>query len=174
MSEVSRSAGAPTALLDDTGAVVVPVWLLLGGAWVVAGGLVAAVTGPTGWEHGSWVAAFGVLVAGVAQIGLGAGSAYLAPADGSRCRRLRRQGGGERLQAVLWNGGSLTVIAGTLLSGPLVVSAGGGLLAVALLRAVTAVRGAATRLRLVLAYRLLVLFVLSSIPVGLVLSWIRH
>ena len=44
-----------------------------GGASVVAGGMAAAVTGPMQWGHGSWVAAFLVLVAGAAQIGIGAG-----------------------------------------------------------------------------------------------------
>ena len=44
-----------------------------GSSCVVVGGLVAAATGPTGFEDGSWVAAYLVLVGGVAQIALGVG-----------------------------------------------------------------------------------------------------
>lgn len=40
--------------------------------WIISGGLVAAVTGPLGLEHGSWSAAYQVLVGGVVQAGLGA------------------------------------------------------------------------------------------------------
>ena len=57
---------------------IVPM-LAAGGVSIVAGGVVAAVTGPTDWDHGSWVAAFLVLVAGVAQLGVGAGQAQLVP-----------------------------------------------------------------------------------------------
>src|SRR5699024_5863020 len=44
---------------------------LLGLVWVLTGGLTAAVTGPLGLEHGSWSAAFQVLVRGVLQGVLG-------------------------------------------------------------------------------------------------------
>ena len=46
---------------------------------VVAGGLVAAVTGPLRLEHGSWAAAYLVLVGGVAQGALGIAQYFLAP-----------------------------------------------------------------------------------------------
>ena len=45
---------------------------LLALARVITGGLVAAVTSPLGLGHGSWSAAFQVLVDGVLQAGLGA------------------------------------------------------------------------------------------------------
>ena len=45
---------------------------------VVAGGLVAAVTGPLHLEHGSWAAAYLVLVGGVAQGALGISQYFLA------------------------------------------------------------------------------------------------
>ena len=41
--------------------------LVAGAASIVLGGLVAAVTGPLELEHGSWAAAYLVLVSGVAQ-----------------------------------------------------------------------------------------------------------
>lgn len=53
--------------------------LFTGGISIVAGGLVAAVTGPTNWDRGAWVANFLVLVAGVAQIGIDASQAHLSP-----------------------------------------------------------------------------------------------
>ena len=42
-------------------------FLLIGSLCTIAGGLVAAVTRPTGFVLGSWTAAFLVLVGGVAQ-----------------------------------------------------------------------------------------------------------
>lgn len=143
-----------------------PNWLVAGGVWIVAGGSAAAVTGPTRWEQGSWVAAFLVLVAGVAQIGLGAGARELTAAACS--------GRWSRAQAALWNGGCATVVAATLLSNPAAVSLGGVLLATALLRAAVATRRSVSRSHLLVAYRTLIIGVLASIPVGLALSWFRH
>lgn len=53
-------------------------FVVIGAVFVVAGGLVAAVSGPTDFEQGSWLAAYLVLVGGVAQMVLGAGQAWLA------------------------------------------------------------------------------------------------
>ncbi|HRW41812.1 MAG TPA: hypothetical protein P5193_09740, partial [Microthrixaceae bacterium] len=53
-------------------------FVVVGAVAVVAGGAVAAVTRPTGFELGPWLAAFLVLVGGVAQIALGAGQAWVA------------------------------------------------------------------------------------------------
>lgn len=99
-------------------------FLLIGGVCVIAGGLTAAVTAPAPTEHASWAAAYLVLVAGAAQIGLGVGRAWLAD---------RRPSPG-RLVAELasWNLGNAAVIAGTLSSLTAVVDLGGGLLVVAL------------------------------------------
>ena len=57
---------------------------VLGAGWVVSGGLVSAITGPLRLDHGSWVAAFSVLVAGVAQYAFGAAQSALAPQRSSR------------------------------------------------------------------------------------------
>ena len=95
--------------------------LITGTVSVVAGGLVAAVTGPTEWSDGSWVAAFLVLVAGVAQLGIGAGQAYLAVTTPTVAF--------VAAQAAMWNVGCATVIAGTLLSSPATVAAGSAPLA---------------------------------------------
>lgn len=141
---------------------------LWGFVGIIGGGLVAAVTHPLGWEaHGSWVSAYLVLVVGVAQLGLGVGQAWLAD-------RLpgRPQITGE---LATWNLGSALVILGTLVARTWVVDIGGVLLAVALVLFLLAVRGRPGEPRWAWwGYRVLALIVLVSIPVGLVLSALRH
>jgi hypothetical protein len=140
--------------------------LAAGGVSIVAGGLAAAVTGPTGWEHGSWVAAFLVLVAGVAQIGVGAGQALLTPVAPAPAFAA--------VQTVSWNASCAAVIAGTLLSSPIVVSIGSALLLVALGMSLFAVNGSGNQPRVPLwSYRALLIVLLVSIPVGITLSWAR-
>ncbi|MFW6204752.1 MAG: hypothetical protein ACOC96_07250 [Actinomycetota bacterium] len=138
-------------------------FVVLGAASVVGGGLVAAVTSPAGWERGSWVAAYLVLVTGVAQIAAGTGQAVLAPVAPSR-----------RLVAAefaAWNAGSAAVIAGTLLGVVSVVDLGGVLLAGALaLFAWTVRAGGRGTGRWPLLYWLLIVVILVSVPVGLVLA----
>lgn len=142
------------------------VFVVVGIASVIAGGLVAAVTRPAGWEHGSWVAAYLVLVTGVAQVGFGIGQAILAPNVPTR-----RQ---VRIECGLWNLGSAGVIVGTLVTQPVIVSVGSVLLLGALALFALATRGEAPGdPRALMGYRLLLLLLLVSVPVGIVLSWIR-
>lgn len=139
----------------------------IGSAAVVVGGLVAAVTRPLDLELGSWVSAFLVLVAGVGQIVLGAGQSWIV--DARTPDRLVR---GELLT---WNAGSAMTILGTLLGEPPVTTVGGALLALSLAVFFAATRessGAPGWVRLV--YRGFVGAVLISIPIGLVLAFIRH
>jgi hypothetical protein len=93
---------------------------------VIAGGLVAAVNSAAPFAHGSWLAAYLVLVAGVAQITLGVAAAALAPAD--RSARLAPA------QLLLWNVGSLAVPAGVLVTQRVLVALG----SIALLAALAA------------------------------------
>lgn len=139
---------------------------VLGTGWVVSGGLVAAVTGPLHLEHGSWVAAFSVLVAGVAQYAFGAAQSALAPQRSSR--------GTVLAELVSWNAGSAVVIGGTIKRMPFVVDAGGLLLVVALallIRTVSA-KGAGPAWAL-WTYRTLLVVILISIPIGLTLAHLR-
>lgn len=53
---------------------------IVGTACVIAGGLVAAATAPAPSEHGSWAAAYLVLVAGMAQVALAMEQGMLAQA----------------------------------------------------------------------------------------------
>lgn len=143
---------------------VVP-FLVVGTIAIVGGGLAAAVTGPTEWSDGSWVAAYLVLVVGVAQIGLGVGQATLAaapPAD----RRLVTQ-------LVLVNGGSLAVIVGTLATMPIVVTVGGLVLVTGLITFVLTPRRPDGPQWVRLGYLAILTVLIVSIPVGLALAWVR-
>lgn len=142
-------------------------FVAIGAVAVVVGGVAAAVTGPTGWARGSWVAAFLVLVMGVAQIGLGLGQAAFAT-------RTRRRAVG---QVLAFNGATLAVIVGTLISAPPVVTVAGLILAGALGSFLVG-RHSEPEVPPAFGgrqiYTGLVTFVLLSIPVGLALSWYRR
>ena len=141
--------------------------LAAGGVSIGAGGLVAAVTGPTHWDNGSWVAAFLVLVAGVAQIGVAAGQAQLAPIAATTAFTAA--------ECASWNAGCMTILAGTLLSSPVAVSIGSALLVAALGMSAFAIRGSGCQPRLLLwLYRALLIVLVVSIPIGIALSWARH
>lgn len=142
-------------------------FVYIGVASVVAGGLVAAVTRPAGLAHGPWLAAYLVLVSGVAQVGLGAGQAWLA--------KTAPPGGTTGAELLLWNGGNLAVVAGTLVATPPIVDVGGLALLAALVLFLAGVRRARRADNgLLLVYRLLTLVVALGIPIGLVLSGLRH
>lgn len=144
---------------------------VVGSLCVIAGGLVAAVTGPLALTHGSWAAAYLVLVAGVAQIALAGGQALLA-----------RHPVGRRLLLVEfagWNLGNAAVIVGTLWGAAVLVNLGGASLVASLAALLVATRSASGRVDVVangrpvalLAVRTLVAVLLVSIPVGL---WLAH
>ncbi|MFN8215738.1 MAG: hypothetical protein U0R71_03995 [Solirubrobacterales bacterium] len=94
------------------------------GAMIVAGGLIAAINSAAPFAHGSWLAAYLVLVGGVAQVLLGVGPLAL-PAP-------RLLGDLRLVQLGLWNLGNAIVAAGALLDASGVVLAGSLLLLVAL------------------------------------------
>lgn len=126
----------------------------------------AAVTQPSGWEHGSWAAAFLVLVMGVAQIGLVTGQALLA--------RVLPGSGYFAVECALWNVGGLFVIVGTVWSTPVVVSVGSAFLVVVVGMVIGAVGGAGADSRpLPVLFRCLLVVLVVSIPIGTVLAWVR-
>jgi hypothetical protein len=113
------------------------------------------------------LAAYLVLVGGVAQIGLGMGQAWLAEKPPSRSATM--------VELTTWNVGIVAVIIGTLAGAPVVTTVG----------AIASVGGIAvflastrnTRLgypRLSMLYRGISVLVLVSSPVGIALAWIRH
>ena len=144
-------------------------FVVLGLACVIAGGLVAAVTAHAPTQPASWASAYLVLVCGVATLGFGVGQAVLALAVPSP--------GQVGLQLTAWYAGNAAVLVGTLMENTVLVDLGGLLLVVGLGLLVHGVRGSGRRDAArpapgwaVLAYRVLVLLLLVSIPVGLVLA----
>ena len=140
---------------------------------VVLGGLVAAVTGPVDLAHGSWLAAYLVLVGGVTQCAMG--QARLRRPAATSPRRAWAQIG-------CWNVGNAVVIGATLAGEPLAVDLGSLLLVIALAIAWRAARpgtgghssaGGLSNL-IDAAYRALILVLGVSIPVGMALSQMRH
>lgn len=138
-----------------------------GGGCIVGGGLVAAVTDPLDLAQGSWIAAYLVLVGGVAQVAMGWARTWRR-ADAPSAVWARGQ-------VVAWNVGNACVISGTLAGEPLLVDLGSLLLLVAIAIALHASRpqGAAAWL-VPWAYRGLLIVLAVSIPVGIVLSHVRH
>ena len=143
---------------------------VIGVLCVIAGGLLAAATAPAPSEHTTWAAAYLVLVGGVAQAGLGSGQAMFT----ARISTPVLAG-----QVAGWNLGNAAVLAGTLLGITALVDLGGALLVVTLgllagglippgIRPVSG-----TKRWCLYGYRLLVLILFVSIPVGLVLAQIR-
>jgi hypothetical protein len=140
-------------------------FVLLGIAAVIAGGLVSALTATAPTRQIAWLVAYLVLVVGVAQIGLGAGQAWLAA---------RPLGGGLLVIEFLgFTFGNAGVAAGTMLSLPILVDVGGVLLVVSLALFFWGVRRSARGAWLRYLYRALVVLLLVSIPIGLVLAQIR-
>lgn len=158
------------------------VMIVIGALFIVSGGLVAAVTGPLKLVHGSWLAAYLVLVFGVAQLTIGAvqSSHQEGPAAAPPVRGWT--------QLVCLNVGNTGVIVGTLTRSPLVVDGAAVLLVVAFgialhgarpsamrtvgIPAVFAADGQASRL-LMWFYRVFLTLLLVSLPVGSVLAHLR-
>ncbi|WP_068251639.1 hypothetical protein [Janibacter corallicola] len=137
--------------------------LALGATSIVLGGLVAAVTGPFGWEKGSWAAAYLVLVTGAAQYVMGRRRAGARAPD--------RDGW---LQLAAWDLGSLAVLLGVLVRQPPVVDLGSVVLLLGLALALrTDLRLGAGSRAVTVGYRLLLLVLLVSIPVGMLLTHLR-
>jgi len=143
-------------------------FVVVGSACTIAGGLLAAVSRPTGFAAGVWVAAYLVLIAGVAQIALGAGQAMLAQPPPER-KWTRGELAG-------WNLGGAAVVAGTLTGMPMLTTLGTAAVIVAIARFLFGVRTPRhTRHRwYLMEYRAVAVIVLISAPVGVALAWIRH
>ena len=119
-----------------------------GVALIVLGGLIAAVTGPLHLERGSWLAAYLVLVAGVAQCVMSTQNRLIGAPLTSRRRRW--------MLLLLWNGGNALIITASLASTVWVSAVGGFVLFAALALAVDGTRhprrrGAAVLLRILYA-----------------------
>lgn len=142
-------------------------FLLVGSALTLAGGVVAAATRPTDFELGSWLAAFLVLVGGVAQVALGAGQAWMAdPPPSSR---------GVAVEITAWNAAVLLTAVGTLASRPAATVLGAVAMVVAVASFLVGVRATRSVNRWAIAlYRFVAVVILVSTPIGLVLTFTRH
>jgi hypothetical protein len=129
------------------------------GALIVAGGLVAAVNSAAPFAHGSWLAAYLVLVGGVAQLLLGVGCLGLpVPRLSARLRGA---------QLGLWNVGNAVVVGGVLVDAVGVVVVGSLVLLGAL--GGFAVGGGPTRRDgrgRVIIYRIVILGLAGSVVIG--------
>lgn len=140
------------------------VGLTVGASCIIGGGLIAAVTSPLQLAKGSWLAAYLVLIAGVAQLLLAQQQHLLDPGQDQRRA--------EWFTLAFWVLGNAAVITGSLQAAPCFVDAGGVLLTVAIILAWVRIRG--TRMRalgtvLCFVYAVIV----ASIPIGLILAHLR-
>jgi hypothetical protein len=171
MSRVETPGGAVSIRLADDHLITrwpaARPFLVIGSASITAGGVIAAVTRPTGFELGSWLAAFLVLVGGVAQVALGVGQAWMAnelppPATVTA-------------EVAAWNLGLVATIIGSLASAPIVTAVGAVATVVALVLFFRGVGSGAIGARWSrMLYRGVIAVVLISTPVGLALAWVRH
>jgi hypothetical protein len=130
---------------------------------IVAGGAVAAVNSAAPFGHGSWLAAYLVLVGGVSQGVLGAGRLALH-APPLTCAR-------SRAQLALWNVGSLAVPAGVLRDAPMLVTAGSVALLCALALFAADARGLRRQVRgRAVAYLAIVVGLAMSVVIGSALA----
>lgn len=141
-------------------------FLLLGGVSVIAGGLLSAATALSPSYTASWAVAYIVLVAGVAQLVLGIGQAYLAPRQPSS--RV------VAVEAIAFNFAHVAVLAGTLVTAAWIVDIGAAFIVVALALFIWSVRGTGIGNRWVLyAFRTMIVIVLVTTPIGLVIAHLR-
>lgn len=136
----------------------------LGVAFVVAGGLTAAVTGPLKLNKGSWLAAYLVLICGVAQCLLSRQSEMLGREPPDRHHPWVRP--------AAWNAGNGLVVLGALSSRPPVADAGGVLLLGGLVLAAIETRHA-TRRRAAMIVRVVHGLLAVSAAIGLTLTHLR-
>ncbi|MGB3413517.1 MAG: hypothetical protein WBA28_02245 [Microbacteriaceae bacterium] len=136
----------------------------IGVAFIVLGGMVAAFAGPLQFEKGSWLAAYLVLILGVAQCILSRQSEFLGltpPATNPTILRI-----------AAWNLGNALVITGALSSQPIISDIGGVLLIIALVLALLDTRGSNHKIQAGIL-RAIYLILIVSIPIGLTLTHLR-
>lgn len=164
----AQNGRLPVALIRlwDRRAVFGP-FALAGLTAVLAGGIVAAViAAPAPTRHGTWAAAYLVLVLGLSQLALGAGQALLAAAPPTPRHTL--------VTAALFNLANLGVIAGVLSDRVSVLDAGSALLFVALGLFLYGVRRSDGPRWPLFAYRGVLIVLAVSIPIGLLVTTVAR
>jgi hypothetical protein len=153
----SGAGGRERTVLDRSSATFAG----FGGGLVIAGGLAAAVNSAAPFAHGSWLAAYLVLVGGVSQVVLGLGHRALL------VREPPWQA--TRAQLLLWNAGSVAVPAGVLSDAASLVTLGSAALLAALACFAAGVRGVPLRAPVV-GYHVLIVALAASVIVGSALA----
>lgn len=133
--------------------------------FVTVGGLVAAATSPLGLHKGSWLAAYLVLVCGMALATIGRAQAAFAQ------RRVPMLVW--RSQFLSWVVGNALVIAGSLNANPQPAVIGGILLMATIGLSAWILGDGALRSCGGFAYVILLLLLAASIPIGLTLAYLR-
>jgi hypothetical protein len=148
-------------------------FLVAGVACIIAGGLVAAATAYVTTQKTAWATAYIVLVGGVAQIGLGAAVAWLAPTAPRRAAWWTFAG---------WNLGNAGVLSGQLAGILILTDIGTAILVAALVTVLAAVggwRGRGARASatgapehpgVLWAFRGLVILLAVTMPIGVILA----
>jgi hypothetical protein len=141
-------------------------FLAIGGAGILAGGLVSAASAASPSYLASWTVAYLVLVVGFAQVLLGIGQAQLAA---------RRPPAALVLAEVLaFNLANVAVVAGSLASLVVLTWVGALLIVVAMALFIWAARGGPTGNRgLLWLYRAMIVLLLVSAPIGIILAHSR-
>jgi hypothetical protein len=138
-------------------------FFLIGSAFVVVGGLVAAASTPLRLASGPWLAAYLVLVCGVAQCLFGIVRRWVAPSGTGAP--------GFVVELVFWNAGNAGVVVGDLTGSLAVVGLGGALLVVVLVLQLVHLRRTPPGVRWAAwLYGIVVAVLLVSIPVGVTLA----
>lgn len=138
-------------------------FVILGTLSLLVGGLLSAVSAAAPSYTAAWAVAYLVLVGGVVQLALGIGQARLAPTAPSAAVIAA--------QAVAFNAANAAVLAGTAIGMAWLVDAGAAVLVTALALFVWGVRGATAGNRwLLYGFRLVVVIVLVSAPIGLIIA----
>jgi hypothetical protein len=148
-------------------------FLIAGAACIIAGGLLAAATAYVTTQQTAWATAYIVLVGGVAQIGLGAAVAWLAPTAPRRAAWWAFAG---------WNLGNTGVLTGQLAGILILTDIGTVILVAALVTVLAAVggrRGRGARASgtgapdhpgVLWAFRGLVMLLAITMPIGVILA----
>lgn len=172
------TGGSDAPEAPEPGGALAPatVMIAIGVCCVVLGGLVAAMTDPLDLARGSWLAAYLVLVAGVAQCAMGQ-----ARSQGPNAAQALLWGWAH---IVAWNVGNAVVIGGTFVGVPLVVDLGSMLLVTALAIALHAARPGTNSVARSIAgrapslsgwaYRVLLLVLIVSVPVGMTFAHLQQ
>lgn len=133
---------------------------------VIAGGLLSAVTAHAATQSASWAAAYLVLVGGIGTGGLAIGRGMLSRGEPSRRRLI--------LELAAWIFGNVHVLAGTLGGPPMFVEIGSAFLVGTLISVLLGVWKGPGHRALRGLFLTLVIVLLVSIPVGILLSNLRH